>query len=104
MNKSLKFLTLSFAGFLLFSSCYNTDPVANYPTVVTKDIQIGIEKYIDFKTREGKGYFKFSSGDNNFSFMLVRIHTEYLANLSYQHHFACVCLGQTKSSQLTFKS
>ena len=96
MNKSLKFLTLSFAGFLLFSSCYNTDPVANYPTVVTKDIQIGIEKYIDFKTREGKGYFKFSSGDNNFSFMLVRIHTEYLANLSYQHHFACVDLVDTK--------
>src|ERR1051325_1414750 len=36
-------------------------------TVVTKDIQAGIEQYIEEQTRLGAGYFKFSSGTRNLS-------------------------------------
>jgi len=68
------------------------DSFSDAPPVVTKDIEAGIEKYIDDKAREGGGYFKFSSGGNDFLFKLVRIHTEYLANLGPRSHFACVDL------------
>ena len=66
------------------------------PHVVTSDIQAGIEKHIEEKAREGEGYFKFTSGDKHYSFKLVRVHTEFLANLGPRRHFACVDLVDTE--------
>jgi transglutaminase-like putative cysteine protease len=60
------------------------------PNVVTADIQAGIEKYIEEETMRGNGYFKCSAGGKEYSFKLVRVHTEYLANLGPRRHFACV--------------
>jgi len=68
------------------------DTCAKVPNVLTADIQNGIETYIEKQTRLGNGYFNFSAGDTNLSLMLVRVHTEYLANLGPRRHFACVDL------------
>lgn len=65
------------------------------PNVVTADIQAGIEKYIEEQTIRGGGYFRFSSDGKEYSFKLVRVHTEYLANLGPRRHFACVDLAAT---------
>ncbi len=65
------------------------------PNVVTQDIQAGIEKYIEEKAKRGGGYFKFISGGKKYSFKLVRVHTEYLANLGPRRHFACVDMVDT---------
>jgi transglutaminase-like putative cysteine protease len=65
------------------------------PHVVTADIQAGIESYIEERTRAGGGYFRFSSAGVDYSLKLVRVHTEYLANLGPRWHFACVDLVDT---------
>jgi transglutaminase-like putative cysteine protease len=62
------------------------------PAVVTADIQAGIEKYIEEQTRAGDGYFVLPYGDGQLRLKLVRVHTEYLANLGPRRHFACVDL------------
>jgi transglutaminase-like putative cysteine protease len=62
------------------------------PAVVTADIQAGIEKYIEDRTRAGNGYFALAHGDRQLRLKLVRVHTEYLANLGPGRHFACVDL------------
>ncbi len=74
----------------------NSESLPDIPNVVTKDIQKGIEKYIDDESKKGDGYYRFKSGNRNYSFKLVRIHTEYLANLGPRSHFACVDLVDTK--------
>ena len=75
----------------------NTEPdtSGSVPNVVTADIQAGIEKYIVEQAERGGGYFKFSSDAKEYSFKLVRVHTEYLANLGPRRHFACVDLVDT---------
>lgn len=80
--------------------CYlmwGTEPNAygSVPNVVTADIQAGIEKYIEEETLRGGGYFRFSSDGKEYSFKLVRVHTEYLTNLGPRRHFACVDLAAT---------
>lgn len=60
------------------------------PGGATAYIQAGIEKYIEEETARGGGYFKLTSGGKEYSFKLVRVHTEYLANLGPRRHFACV--------------
>lgn len=65
------------------------------PNIVTADIQAGIEKHIEEEALRGGGYFKFTSGGKDYSFKLVRVHTEYLANLGPRKHFACVDLVDT---------
>jgi transglutaminase-like putative cysteine protease len=69
-----------------------SDPV---PNVVTKDIQDGIEKHIEEQTRLGQGYFTLPFEGNQLRLKLVRVHTEYLANLGPRRHFACVDLAST---------
>jgi transglutaminase-like putative cysteine protease len=69
-----------------------SDPI---PNVVTADIEAGIEKYIEETTRQGGGYFKLPFRDQELSLKLVRVHTEYLANLGPRRHFACVDLVDT---------
>ncbi len=64
--------------------------------VFTEDIQAGIEKYIEERTREGNGYFKLMYEGKELNLKLVKVHTEYLANLGPGRHFACVDLVDTK--------
>ncbi len=63
--------------------------------VVTADIQEGIESHIAEQTILGGGYFKVPFADGELALKLVRVHTEYLANLAPQRHFACVDLAST---------
>jgi len=70
------------------------DPI---PTVVTEDIQAGIEKYIEDQINAEDGYFVISTADHQLRLKLVRVHTEYLANLGPQRHFACVDLVDVSS-------
>ena len=68
---------------------------SSVPTVVTADIQAGIEKYIDDQSRLGGGYFDLPFSDRVLRLKLVRVHVEYLANLGPRRHFACVDLAGT---------
>ncbi len=63
---------------------------SNVPNVVTADIQAGIERYIEEQTRLGDGFFKLQYNEKELRLKLVRVHTEYLANLGPRYHFACV--------------
>jgi len=63
------------------------------PNVVTADIQDGIENHIDEQTRLGGGFFTLPFDDGQLRLKLVRVHTEYLANLGPRRHFACVDLA-----------
>ncbi|MHC5164592.1 MAG: transglutaminase domain-containing protein, partial [Planctomycetota bacterium] len=51
------------------------------PHVITADIQAGIEKHIDEQTRLGDGYYNIDYEGKPLNLKLVRVHTEYLANL-----------------------
>ena len=64
--------------------------------VVTADIQAGIETHIDRQTRLGGGAFPLVVKGTELNLKLVRIHTEYLATLGPQEHFACVDLVDNK--------
>lgn len=69
------------------------DSSGSVPNVVTKDIQDGIEKHIEEQTRLGGGYFKVPFDEKELQLKLVRVYTEYLANLGPRRHFACVDLA-----------
>lgn len=68
----------------------NTPPVRK---VSMEEIEAGIKSYIDKKTRENDGYFHVADRGKEFRMKLVRVHTEYLANLGPGKHFACVDLA-----------
>jgi transglutaminase-like putative cysteine protease len=98
LHRKLKLILILLLGiFALFYGTFigyssnKTLPIET-TNVLTEDIQKGIEEYIEKKSHEGRGYFQFSTGDKEFSFKLVRIHTEYLANLGPGSYFACVDL------------
>lgn len=93
------------AAFGLLFSCAQT-PVASEPIQlrpglietapverVTREIQDGIEAHIKEQTRLGGGVFVLSDGDKTLDLKLVRVHTEYLANLGPDRHFACIDLA-----------
>ena len=69
------------------------DSSESVPNLVTKDIQDGIEKHIEEQTALGEGYFKLPFDEKELQLKLVRVHTEYLANLGPRRHFACVDLA-----------
>ena len=90
-------ISVVFCVCAVFAGCAKgPDNTVSAPIVVTPDIQAGIEKHIEDQTRAGAGYFKFSSDGKEYLFKLVRVHTEYLANLGPRSHFACVDLVDTK--------
>lgn len=94
----MKFALWAFIGILfcvVLEGCGPRVAEVSVPNVVTADIQAGIEKYIEEQTSQGGGNFKFSSGGKEYLFKLVRVHTEYLANLGPRLHFACVDLVDT---------
>jgi transglutaminase-like putative cysteine protease len=66
------------------------------PKVVTADIQAGIEKHISDESAAHGGYFEVPWKDGVMRMKLVRVHTEYLANLGPRRHFACVDLVDTE--------
>ncbi len=65
-------------------------------TAVTADIQAGIERYIAEQAARGDGFFSLPYEDATLDLKLVRVHTEYLANLGPEYHFACVDLVDVK--------
>jgi len=95
---SKKFATELVLVCALFVGCDKSrqevqSPSTSVPDVVTEDIQRGIEKHIEEQTRLGKGYFRLPFGETELRLKLVRVHTEYLANLAPRRHFACVDLA-----------
>ncbi len=66
------------------------DPAAH---ILTADIQAGIEKHIAGTTARSGGYFPLMFNGTEMRLKLVRVHTEYLANLGPRRHFACVDLA-----------
>ncbi|MHC5090087.1 MAG: transglutaminase-like domain-containing protein, partial [Planctomycetota bacterium] len=66
------------------------DAASAVPNVITSDIQAGIEKHIDEQTRAGDGFYCIDHEGDELKLKLVRVHTEYLANLGPRHHFACI--------------
>jgi len=67
------------------------ESVAPYvSTIVTGDIQAGIEKHIAEQVAQGEGYFTVPFEGKELKLKLVRVHIEYLASLAPQRHFACV--------------
>jgi len=58
-----------------------------------EEIEMGIKTYIQEKTAANNGFFHVTDRGKEFRMNLVRVHTEYLANLGPDHHFACVDLA-----------
>jgi Transglutaminase-like superfamily len=71
---------------------YSSAPLPPLEHVVTADIQTGIEAHVDEQVTAGEGYFNLPYEDRTLKLRLVRVHTEYLANLGPEEHFACVDL------------
>lgn len=63
------------------------------PGVLTSDIQAGIEKHIAETSARNGGYFPIEFQGKPMELKLVRVHTEYLASLGPERHFACVDLA-----------
>lgn len=83
-----------FAGHLTARSA-EQDTGGPAPKRVTADIQEGIETHINDQTRLGGGYFQLPYEGGQLRLKLVRVHTEYLANLGPRRHFACVDLASS---------
>jgi len=65
--------------------------------VSIEEIESGIKSFIQKKTEENdSGYFEVSDRGQDFRMKLVRVHTEYLANLGPNSHFACVDLADIR--------
>lgn len=74
------------------------DGVAKAPAepvrgVAISEIEVGIKAYIKKKTEQDDGYFHVQDKEKDLHMKLVRVHTEYLANLGPKSHFACVDLA-----------
>lgn len=65
----------------------------SYIKVDLADIETGIKAYIDSKAKEDDGYFHIKDENKELRLKLVRVHTEYLANLGPNSQFACVDLA-----------
>ncbi|MCP4263381.1 MAG: transglutaminase domain-containing protein, partial [Planctomycetes bacterium] len=60
------------------------------PNEGTADPEAGVQHYIKEQMRLGGGYFTLQFNEKELRLKLVRVHTEYLANLGPRYHFACV--------------
>ncbi len=81
--------------FLLLGCSPNENVYHKIPNLVTADIQAGIEQHIEKMSKLGDGFFKLNFENKELSLKLVKVHTEYLANLGPNEHFACVDLAST---------
>ena len=90
-------LLISMAFVLLF--CHNrkeanvNEQEKHLKKVSIEEIESGIKDFIQKKTEENAGYFEVHDRGQDFRMKLVRVHTEYLANLGPNSHFACVDLA-----------
>src|SRR5689334_16293533 len=86
---------------VVFNACQQASndhakqPVTSVPVkkVSIAEIEVGIKKYILEKAEKNSGYFQVADRGKDFKMKLVRVHTEYLANLGPKRHFACVDLA-----------
>jgi transglutaminase-like putative cysteine protease len=60
--------------------------------LVTSEIQAAIENHIEEESRRTEGEFRVPYRQGELRLKLVRVHTEYLATLAPERHFACVDL------------
>jgi transglutaminase-like putative cysteine protease len=65
------------------------------PTVSVERIEEAIQTHITETTKKGDGYFRVPYEGNELKLKLVRVHTEYLADLGGGVQFACVDLVGT---------
>lgn len=100
MSKTIALLTFSLL--LPFVACQSkeektavvtekTEVLAKKATI--QQVESGIRSNIEQRTKEGGGYFNFSSDTMDLSLKLVRVHTEYLSVLGPEEFFACVDLA-----------
>ncbi|HYN43307.1 MAG TPA: transglutaminase domain-containing protein, partial [Thermoanaerobaculia bacterium] len=68
-------------------------PPAPTSTIVTAEIQAGIEKHVEEQVARGKGYLFLPFEGKTLRLKLVRVHTEYLSSLGPKRQFACVDLA-----------
>jgi len=66
---------------------------ADEPPAFTTEIQAGIERHIEEQTKKGEGYFLLPFKGSTLKLKLVKVHTEYLANLGSGSYFACIDLA-----------
>ncbi|MEK6782215.1 MAG: transglutaminase-like domain-containing protein [Bacteroidota bacterium] len=98
IKKSFELIILSAIMFAL-TSCYGKkeenvqEQKKNTRKVSIGEIETGIKSFIQKKTAENGGYFQVRDRGQDFRMKLVRVHTEYLANLGPKSHFACVDLA-----------
>lgn len=84
---------------LVWSACRDSPsgkaalPETPIPRAGMAEIEAGIRAWIERETARGDGYFHFQDGDQALRLKLVRVHTEYLANLGPGRYFACVDLA-----------
>lgn len=83
------------SALVLLTGCAPATRETPAPIVVTADIQAGIERHIEVETQRAGGYFRVLHDGHDLKLRLVRVHTEYLANLGPRRHFACVDLVDT---------
>ena len=81
------------SGMAADTAALTSPAVEPIPHTVTADIQAGIEAHIAKETEQGGGYFPLTYDGKDMKLKLVRVHTEYLANLGPGRHFACVDLA-----------
>lgn len=86
-------IAVSITTCILLAGCAKETVSIETPIVVTEDIQAGIEKHIEVMSKKDGGFFKVLYQNENLDLKLVRVHTEYLANLGPRSHFACVDLA-----------
>jgi transglutaminase-like putative cysteine protease len=98
IKKSFDFIFLGAIVFVL-ASCHEKkethvhEQTKNARKVSIEEIELGIKNFIQKKTEENAGYFPVHDRGQEFRMKLVRVHTEYLANLGPKSHFACVDLA-----------
>jgi len=68
----------------------------NTSKVSIQEIEEGIKAFIQQEAAKKGGYFEVSDRGKDYRMKLVRVHTEYLANLGPKSHFACVDLADEK--------
>ncbi len=93
----LLMLTIALAG-CQTSQETTQSAIEPIPHVITSDIQAGIEAYIEEQTLLNDGYFLLTHQGEELRLKLVRVHTEYLANLGPRRHFACIDLASIEGN------
>jgi hypothetical protein len=83
---------------VVFVRCSNDKEVEEVSTMIQEkasieEIEEGIKSYIERRSEEGGGVFHIQDDSLELNLRLVRVHTEYLANLGPGSYFACVDLA-----------